>query len=164
MKKYLLLTVGVIMTLTITCKSEKNPILNIEGGEIQGVKTETKGVYVYKGIPYAAPPVGENRWREPQPVIPWQDIKIADSFGAPAPQGKHSVESFYGKEFFWQGDPEFSEDCLFLNVWTPAPGKKGQKITGSNVDSRRRIYGRLGNGTRNGWRGMGGTWRNSSYN
>jgi para-nitrobenzyl esterase len=128
MKNYLLLIAGVLLIALAAFTNVKNPVLKIEGGEIQGVITATKGVYAYKGIPYAAPPVGENRWREPQPVIPWNGVKIADSFGAPALQGKHSMESFYGKEFFWQGDPEFSEDCLFLNVWTPTPGKTEKKL------------------------------------
>ena len=128
MKKYLFLICFSLLTLFTACNTEKNPVLKIEGGEIQGVTVPTKGVYAYKGIPYAAPPVGENRWREPQPVIPWSGVKIADTFGAPAPQAKHSSDSFYGKEFFWQGDPEFNENCLFLNVWTPAPGKTSKKL------------------------------------
>jgi para-nitrobenzyl esterase len=128
MKNYLFLAAAALIIVFAAFKGEKNPVLTIEGGEIQGVVTATKGVYAYKGIPYAAPPVGENRWREPQTVVPWKGIKIADSFGAPAPQLKHTIESFYGKEFFWQGDPEFSEDCLFLNVWTAAPGKPGKKL------------------------------------
>lgn len=128
MKNNLLHFAVVILTLLAASSCEKNPILKIEGGEIQGILAETEGVYIYKGIPYAAPPVGANRWREPQPVVPWKGVKIAGSFGAPAPQEKHTVESFYGKEFFWQGDPEFSEDCLFLNVWTPAPGKVHKKL------------------------------------
>lgn len=128
MKKYLFWVSLVVITFISACNVEKNPVLKIEGGEIQGISVETKGVYAYKGIPYAAAPVGENRWREPQPVIPWSGVKIADTFGAPAFQAKHSPDSFYGKEFFWEGDPEFSEDCLFLNVWTPAPGKTDKKL------------------------------------
>lgn len=128
MKKNLILSELVLLLIIIACINEKNPVLKIEGGEIQGVTVETNGVYVYKGIPYAAAPVGENRWRAPQPVVPWNGIKIADSFGAPAQQAKHTLDSFYGKEFFWQGDPEYSEDCLFLNVWTQAPGKTGKKL------------------------------------
>lgn len=128
MKNYLLFTAGILLVAMAAFTSEKSPVLRIEGGQIQGVLTETKAVYAYKGIPYAAPPVGENRWKEPQPVVPWKGVKMANSFGAPAPQEKHTIESFYGKEFFWQGDPEFSEDCLFLNVWTTAPGKTDKKL------------------------------------
>lgn len=105
-----------------------NPVLNIEGGQVQGVKAETPGVTIYKGIPYAAPPVGENRWREPQPVIPWQGVKAADEFGNAAMQPTHQEGEFYYKEFFFDGDAPYSEDCLTLNVWTPAPGKTNAKL------------------------------------
>jgi len=76
--------------LLLGCKAAvENPILTIEGGQVQGVTTDIEGVYVYRGIPYAAPPIGENRWKAPQPVIPWEGVKIADKFGHPAFQGAH---------------------------------------------------------------------------
>lgn len=128
MKKTLLSTFAAIMIIMMSCSKETNPVLTIEGGQIQGIETTTQGVIVYKGIPFAAPPTGENRWKEPQPVVPWSGIKIADKWGAPAPQAKHTIDSFYGKEFFWEGDPEFSEDCLYLNVWTPAAGDTDKKL------------------------------------
>ena len=58
----------------------ENPVLKIEGGQVQGVTTEINGVYAFKGIPYAAPPIGELRWKEPQPVVKWDGVKIADNF------------------------------------------------------------------------------------
>ena len=61
--------------------SPANPVLEIEGGKIQGVESSAKGVYLYKGIPFAAPPVGDLRWKAPQPVIPWEGVKVADTFG-----------------------------------------------------------------------------------
>ena len=68
-----------------------NPVLDIEGGKVQGVESSVKGVYIYKGIPFAAPPVGGLRWKEPQPVIPWEGVKVADTFGPGAMQtaGRH---------------------------------------------------------------------------
>jgi hypothetical protein len=95
---------------------------------IQGVK-EGK-VTVFKGIPYAAPPVGDLRWQAPQPVQPWEGIKVCDQFGPIAMQADQDPNSFYCKEFYWQGLPERSEDCLYLNVWTPskAVGKASQKL------------------------------------
>jgi len=104
-----------------------NPVLTIEGGQVQGVVTETPGVTVYRGIPFAAPPVGDLRWKEPQPVVPWEGVKVADSWGHPAWQTPHSGGG-YTPEFFFDGDPEFSEDCLYLNVWTPAAGQPGRKL------------------------------------
>ena len=107
--------------------SPANPVLEIEGGKIQGVESSVKGVYIYKGIPFAAPPVGDLRWKEPQPVIPWEGVRTADTFGPAAMQAKHDSTNPWTSEFYWE-DPEFNEDCLYLNVWTPAPGKPGKKL------------------------------------
>ena len=65
--------------------------------------------------------MGELRWKEPQPVVPWEGVRTADSWGHPAWQSSHTGGG-YTPEFFFDGDPEFSEDCLYLNVWTPAAG------------------------------------------
>jgi len=109
------------------CQDE-NPVLTIEGGKVQGVETGTPGVKIFKGIPYAAPPTGTLRWREPQPVVPWEGIKICDTFGAAAPQKLTDSGSFYDKEFYAQSPHVKNEDCLFLNVWTPAAGKTNTKL------------------------------------
>ncbi len=71
------------------CKAAASPILNIEGGQVQGVPTETKDVFVFRGIPYAAPPIGDLRWKEPQPVVPWKGVKVCDRFGHPGYQAVH---------------------------------------------------------------------------
>lgn len=98
-----------------------NPVISVTGGKVQGVLVDDGNSIVYRGIPYAAPPTGELRWKRPQPVTPWDSVRVCDKFGAAAIQPPHSdPESFYTKEFYWEGDPEFSEDCLYLNVWTPA--------------------------------------------
>ena len=71
------------------------------------------GLAVYKGIPFAAPPTGKLRWREPQPVIPWDGVKVADTFGdSPMQDGIW--------RFLMSSPADISEDCLYLNVWTPA--------------------------------------------
>nr|WP_041474515.1 carboxylesterase/lipase family protein [Erwinia sp. Ejp617] len=73
-----------------------------------------EGVFVFKGIPYAAPPVGELRWKAPQPVKPWGGEKDASEWGAACWQNRNDCLAMGG------GDPgELSEDCLYLNVWTP---------------------------------------------
>ena len=118
---------AVLTAVALVGCSPANPVLEIEGGKVQGVESSVKGVYIYKGIPFAAPPVGELRWKEPQPVVPWEGVKVADTFGPGAMQAKHDSSNPWTSEFYWE-DPEFSEDCLYLNVWTPAPGKAGKKL------------------------------------
>jgi para-nitrobenzyl esterase len=83
----------------------------LDSGPISGVLED--GVWTYKGIPYAAPPVGELRWREPQPVEPWSDVLACESYGPACPQPDSD----------WTGMMDVGytdEDCLYLNVWTPA--------------------------------------------
>ncbi len=108
---------------TASCSSSsrpENPVLSVEGGQIQGVVLDSSDVIVYRGIPYAAPPVGDLRWKRPQPVVAWDGVKVADTFGPAAMQRAHRADDgHYGTEFFEQDAP-FSEDCLYLNVWTPA--------------------------------------------
>jgi len=94
-------------------------IAKTKAGAVSGVEIPDKDITVFKGIPFAAPPVGELRWKAPQPVQPWDGVRKADKF-MPAPwQFPHTKGSFYDHE--WQNEPfECSEDCLYLNVWTPA--------------------------------------------
>lgn len=108
-----------------------SPVVTIDSGKVQGVLADDGSTLVFKGIPYAAPPVGDLRWQKPQPVAAWDTVRVCDSFGPAAVQPPHSdPESFYTKEFYWEGDPEFNEDCLYLNVWTPgdAAGKPEKKL------------------------------------
>jgi para-nitrobenzyl esterase len=100
------------------------------GGLLKGVPGQDPKITVFKGIPYAAPPVGNLRWRAPQPPAPWQGVRIADKFSkvcagqstAPANPMPEWRKPFT-PEFLAQG--ETSEDCLYLNVWTGA--KKAQE-------------------------------------
>lgn len=131
MKKMFIPFVCGVMLLTACAKTSTTstaPILDIEGGKVEGVAGEIPGVMVYKGIPYAAPPVGDLRWKQPQPVIPWEGVRKCDTFGAASLQGDQTVGSFYWKEFYQGGDPVRSEDCLYLNVWTPAAGQQDAKL------------------------------------
>lgn len=92
--------------------------LRIESGQLTGTPTIqwTYGVRLYRGIPYAAPPVGDLRWRPPQPVAAWSGIKAADHFSGVCPQLPPDTEGNAWRE----GHFPISEDCLYLNVWTPA--------------------------------------------
>ena len=110
------------------CRGCGNPVLEIESGKIIGVPTDTGCAIVYKGIPYAAPPVGNLRWRKPRPVEPWKGVRKCEKFGPASMQGDQDKRSFYYREFFSDGDPERSEDCLYLNVWTPAAGSSSARL------------------------------------
>jgi para-nitrobenzyl esterase len=123
-----LLFISLALVLTSCSEKEANPVLAIEGGQVQGVETPTKGIIAYKGIPFAAPPVGNARWKEPQPVVAWQGVKVADKYGAAAMQVTWDPNSFYGKEWRASGSVPFNEDCLYLNLWTPAAGEKDKKL------------------------------------
>ena len=94
----------------------------IENGKVKGFPGTDARITVYKGIPYAAPPVGENRWRAPQPVENWEGVRECYEF-APINMQRtpgEDPEAFYSKE--WHVDPKvpMSEDSLYLNIWTPA--------------------------------------------
>jgi para-nitrobenzyl esterase len=84
-----------------------------EAGSVEGSTSADGKVQIFKGIPYAAPPVGALRWKEPQPVPSWQGVRQAKEFGARCMQG-----NVFGDMVFRDTAP--SEDCLYLNVWTPS--------------------------------------------
>jgi len=83
-----------------------------ESGTVEGTTSADGKVQIFKGIPYAAPPIGPLRWKEPQPVAPWDGVRKATAFGARCMQG-----NVFGDMVFRDSGP--SEDCLYLNVWTP---------------------------------------------
>ena len=97
--------------------------VTIESGELQGCFGWDPRITVFKGIPYAAPPIGDLRWRAPQPVEKWDGVRIADNYGPMSIQDVPGLDpkEFWTKELHPAG-PEFemSEDCLYLNVFTPA--------------------------------------------
>lgn len=98
--------------------------VKVDGGRIKGVESNNKDVVVYKGVPFAAPPVGELRWQAPAPVIPWKGVKVCDEFKNGAVQFNSVPGDFYWHEYYTEGDAPFSEDCLYLNIWAPKkPGK-----------------------------------------
>lgn len=103
-KRSFLIALSVIFYTGMGIAQQPSPV-KVEQGLLQG--TFTDGLAVYKGIPFAAPPVGDLRWKAPQPVIKWDGVRQATEY-APAP--------------FQGGNPPsgISEDCLYLNIWTPA--------------------------------------------
>jgi para-nitrobenzyl esterase len=91
--------------------ASSEPVAAVTGGEIRGRLLENGRGAVFRGIPFAHPPVGEYRWREPMPVVPWQGIRDAYLPGPPAPQLPLGWND--------QAAAASREDCLYLDVWTP---------------------------------------------
>ncbi len=91
--------------------------VRIDSGLVSGTTTNSPQVRAYRGLPFAAPPVGDLRWRAPQPVEPWDGVRVADQFGnvciQPPGEGRLNIAAM-------EGSPPLDEDCLYLNVWTPA--------------------------------------------
>ena len=90
-------------------------------GTVEGLAAEDQGITVFRGVPFAQPPVGSLRWRAPQPALPWDGVLQAFDFGPTAMQPTPGAsDDFYDRE--WGTDPAvpMSEDCLYLNIWTPA--------------------------------------------
>lgn len=96
------------------------PLVKIANGVLKGTQ-EPSGVNAFKGIPFAAPPVGALRWKEPQPVANWSGQREATQFG---PNGMQT--NVFGDMGF--RSKAMSEDCLYLNVWTPSGAKKGLPV------------------------------------
>ncbi|MBT2225268.1 carboxylesterase/lipase family protein [Nonomuraea sp. NEAU-A123] len=89
----------------------RNPV-ETESGLVEGIPGRDRSLTVFRGIPYAAPPVGELRWRPPQPPAPWPGVRKTQSFGPMCPQAPNPEIAGL--------DLPMSEDCLYLNVWTGA--------------------------------------------
>jgi para-nitrobenzyl esterase len=115
--------------------AEPGPIVAVEGGEIQGSFEADGEIAVFKGIPYAAPPVDELRWKPPQPAKLWKETRDATRFESICPQGNDNESNFFGRMIDGQGMGWFrkvlfklavglfseeaqSENCLYLNVRT----------------------------------------------
>jgi para-nitrobenzyl esterase len=121
MKKSLL---GLAVIMCFSCSAQKQavssghgePVVRIASGMLRGLKEGN--VDVFRGIPYAAPPVGEFRWRPPQPVASWEGVRDAKEFGPICAQAGFGA----GQGAISQGS---SEDCLYLNVWRPSGARPG---------------------------------------
>ncbi len=105
------------LLLFITCLATslsllaQGPKVTVKSGTLEGI--DSSGVKIFRGIPFAQPPVGQLRWKAPQPVEAWTGVRSAKKFG-PDPIQYNA----FGDMIFEAG--KFSEDCLYLNVWTPA--------------------------------------------
>jgi para-nitrobenzyl esterase len=99
-------------------------IIKTEAGFISGI--HDGDIHIFKGIPFAAPPVGDLRWKAPQPVKAWKGIRECISFGPSPMQNEPVPFSMWSEEFLIPKKP-ISEDCLYLNVWTGAKSSKEKR-------------------------------------
>ena len=125
--KYSFCFLAGIAALAAGTAAQKPPAVRLDTGELQGVADD--GIATYKGIPFAAPPVGELRWRPPQPAAPWTGVRQATEFGADCMQGRFGPPQASGAPPPPPPPgPKPSEDCLFVNVWSPANATPGAKL------------------------------------
>ncbi|WP_329740843.1 carboxylesterase/lipase family protein [Dyella sp. A6] len=135
-----LLGVTLAMSAVSVMATGTPPEVHVDSGQLSGIRNARMGLDEFKGIPYAAPPLGALRWKPPQPVAPWIGVRKADRFAPRCMQRP----LFSDMVFRSNG---MSEDCLYLNVWTPAhsEGKKlpvlvyfygGGFLTGDGSESR----------------------------
>jgi para-nitrobenzyl esterase len=104
MKSYKIILLLFLVVILAYCKEQPlSTLINTDAGKVEGI--QESGFISFKGIPFAAPPIGELRWKAPQPIKPWKGVLKADKF-APGSIQNQKLEQ--------------SEDCLYLNVWTPA--------------------------------------------
>lgn len=96
--------------------------VRVENGVVRGLPAADPRITSFKGIPFAAPPVGKNRWRAPQPAEDWDGVLEAFQFAPISMQARPGVDknNIYSREWHVDPDVPMSEDCLYLNVWTPA--------------------------------------------
>jgi para-nitrobenzyl esterase len=106
-------TLAILLALSFTARAFAQDRVKTANGELEGVSDKSSGVRSFKGIPFGEPPVGELRWKPPQPVKNWQGARKADKFGPRCMQ-----RPIFGDMGFRSNG--MSEDCLYLNVWTPA--------------------------------------------
>lgn len=96
------------------------PTAEVTGGTVSGMVNADGDVTVFKGIPYAAPPVGDLRWAAPQAVEPWEGVRECTEYLAAAVQPEQAPFMMWTEEFIIDTSKGYSEDCLYLNVWAPA--------------------------------------------
>ena len=106
---------GAMLTATLAATAAAADVVHTQQGEVSGAAAGK--VESFKGIPFAAPPVGEARWRPPGPAPTWTGVKTADAFGPICMQSRRIPSA-----------QSMSEDCLTLNVWRPAGAKAGDRL------------------------------------
>src|SRR5262245_54266179 len=103
----------IVILLNAVAATPAADLVKTANGIVEGRGVQPSGVRIFRGIPFAQPPTGDLRWREPQPVQNWEGVRAAREFGPRCMQ----APIFDDMRFRSNG---VSEDCLYLNVWTPA--------------------------------------------
>ena len=118
----IMILVGTVTTLSLGMSAMADPLMvKVEGGKVHGKTINNGAVRAFQGIPYAAPPVGDLRWKAPQPIVAWKSDLDATKFG------HHCAQGHFFDDMVFQDDG-MSEDCLTLNVYTPASEKGKAKL------------------------------------
>src|SRR5581483_9543648 len=112
--RIVLIVPGLLLCAAAALPAKAGDRVKTANGVLESTASPKDGVRSFKGVPFAAPPVGDLRWREPQPVKNWTGVRNADKFG-PACMQKLASNADY-----WLRSDGMSEDCLYLNVWTAA--------------------------------------------
>src|SRR4051812_39471842 len=121
MKLSALRACAILLTMSLNEASFAGERVETKNGAVEGT-AEQDGIRVFRGIPFAEPPVGDLRWKPPQPVKKWEGVRQADKFGPRAMQ-----RAIFGDMNFRSNG--MSEDCLYLNVWSPAKtGEQGRRL------------------------------------
>jgi para-nitrobenzyl esterase len=108
----------ILLLASCTTKKGLDEVLT-EQGLVSGVRNAAGDVLAFKGVPFAAPPINELRWKAPQPALPWEGVRKCDTWPASPIQNKPAPFAMWTKEFIAPPEP-LSEDCLYLNIWTAA--------------------------------------------
>jgi para-nitrobenzyl esterase len=127
--KLLRLALSLIVSSTIILSHAQTTsfdVVQTDAGAVSGIISADAGIHIFKGIPFAAPPVGALRWKAPQPVTHWSGTKKCDTFSASPMQSSPAPFSMWTEEFLIPKEP-IREDCLYLNVWTGASSSKEKR-------------------------------------
>ncbi len=117
MRNFFIAIISAILAAGSLAAAISQPV-QVDGGLVSGVPDHDPSILAFKGIPFAAPPVGDLRWSAPKQVLPWQGVRRADHFSASCIQNVVGERKPWTHEFMTHGD--ISEDCLYLNLWTGA--------------------------------------------
>jgi para-nitrobenzyl esterase len=127
-RKVLSITISIALLTASLAAQQKNQLaqVRVEQGWLSGTLGSDPSVMVFKGVPYAAPPVGTWRWHAPCPLASWAGVRKADRFSANPMQEMRERFGPWTAEY--QPQEGVSEDCLYLNIWTAAKSSKEKRL------------------------------------